>query len=500
MGQGQELSSAQPGDQSGTSKVKNGLKSLGTCDATPTVVQKPDEDEGDKPSLFHRTMTGATSFAKKTRNDVVCGAKDAPKAAIAIKQDGVNRQTVGRMAGDLLKTSEVMPHHLVLNAAGAVVKSETGIDLTPGGLKMKVAGVALGAVLDHTNRFPNSSSFETARNADIVQTTAMSAINMMRGRTGLAATVSNVARASGSSEISTNASITNSVRFPGSLGGEAVVRFGSLARALQPHVQLGAAGVGVEVGTAIGPGAGSTVEIGAGLGPRLGPRLEPPLEPRLEPRLGVGVGPVSVEVATLPIYSRPVGASLAIRQAAAPWPRESSLPLAGTQPVIVTPDNIVAAQSREIPNALPAQIETVSGRRAIQSTRSVGVQTSFVPDQTITAGQQGSFAPTSLQTGRIDAVHAKDSSLVGAKAPIMDNDSQVPKADDLVQRAIQAMRAAHRAEAIAGRDPQSVVQPKGDLAADPAALARAKQVDEDFAAAALKARAAIIAARSTALQ
>src|ERR1700723_2751797 len=103
---------------SGTSKVKSGLKSLGTCDATPAVVQQQGTDEGDKPNLFHRTMTGAASFAKKTKNDVVCGAKDAPKAAVAIKEQGVNRQTVGRMAGDLLKTSEVMPHHLAWNAAG----------------------------------------------------------------------------------------------------------------------------------------------------------------------------------------------------------------------------------------------------------------------------------------------------------------------------------------------------------------------------------------------
>jgi hypothetical protein len=496
MGQGQELTTTQPGDQSGTSKVKNGLKSLGTCDATPTVVQRPDEDEGDKPSLYHRAMTGATSFAKKTRNDVVCGAKDAPKAAIAIKKDGVNRQTVGRMAGDLLKTSEVMPHHLVLNAAGAVVKSETGIDLTPGGLKMKVAGAAFGAVLDHTNRFPNSSGFETARNANIVQATAMSAINMMRGRTGLAATVSNVARASGSAEISTSASITGAVRFPGSLGGEEVVRFGSLARALQPHIQLGAAGVGVEAARAIGPGAGSTVEIGAGLG----------IGPRLGPRIGVGVGPVSVEVAALPIYSRPVAASLAIRQAAAPWPVDRSLPVPATQTIIPTPgSNIFAAQSREVqpvPIALPAQRETDSARWAMQSTRSVGGQTSFVPvpDQTLTANRQGSVASTSLQTGRIDAVQAKDSSLVGAKAPITDTDSQAPKADDPVQRAIQAMRAAHRADAIASRDPQTAAQHKGDAGADPAALARAKAVDEEFAAAALKARAAIVAARSAALQ
>lgn len=192
MGQGQGQEVTTDNDSKG-SKVKKGLKSLGTCEVPQSTVAAND-GQAEHKGLFHQAMSGATSFAKKTKNDVVCGARDVPHAAAAIKQDGVNRQTVGRMAGDVLKTTEVMPHQMMWNAAGGVVKHETGYDLTPGGLKTKVAAAAIGVVLDHSlnARQTNTPGFEGGVNPNAVQATALSAINLMRGRAGALQTMTTI--------------------------------------------------------------------------------------------------------------------------------------------------------------------------------------------------------------------------------------------------------------------------------------------------------------------
>jgi hypothetical protein len=85
---------------------------------------------------------------------------------------------------------------------------------------------------------------------------------------------------------------------------------------------------------------------------------------------------------------------------------------------------------------------------------------------------------------------------VSEESALPANASSGQAVNDQVHRAIESMRSAHRAEATSGRTGHTALPAGNDPANDTTAIARAKQIDQEFADAALKAHAAILAARS----